>query len=173
MWFTAWAQKTSFLECISCCEGTTDAAGLSFSSALQNGLLPTGGSIWAQEARDTRDQRSHCHSTAPGPRHQAKHPLGHKDQKTTAHSLKKKKVHTHTHTRCDCLWNCAQLWAPVIFKSFFDLSSTKVVKQCVYNNGWNKVITYELTAFSKIMNLTYSEWSYCSCLDAQWWLWQL
>ncbi len=31
------------------------------------------------------------------PRHQAKHPLGHKDQKTTAHSLKKK-VHMNTHT---------------------------------------------------------------------------
>ncbi len=88
--------------------------------------------------------------------------------------VSKEKVHMNTHTHM--LWLPLELRSTLSscnFQVIFDLSSAKVVKQSVYNNGWNKVITYELTAFSKIMNLTYSEWSYCSCLDAQWWLWQL
>lgn len=52
------------------------------------------------ETPGIRLQCSHCHSTARGPRHQAKHPLSHQDQKTTAHTTQslKKSAHTHTHT---------------------------------------------------------------------------
>lgn len=127
-------------------------------------LLLTSGSIWAQEARDARDQTSvlslplYCPGPA-APGQTSAQPSGPENHST--YSIVSKRVHIHTHiyihTCCDCLWNCAQHWAPVIFKSFFDLSSAEVVKQSVYHNGWNKVITYELTAFSKIMNLTYSD----------------
>lgn len=50
------------------------------------------------ETPGIRLQRSYCYSTALGPRHQAKHPLSHQDQKTAAytpHNLWKDCTCTH------------------------------------------------------------------------------
>lgn len=125
-------------------------------------LLLTGRSIWAQEARDAKAQTSgislplDC-PAAPGQTSAQPSRPENRSIYSTQSPPQKKCTHTHTHTCYDCFWNCAQHRTPVIFKSFFDLSSAEVVKLSVYHNGWNKVITYELTAFSKIMNLTYSD----------------
>ncbi len=108
VWFTVWAQKTSFLEYISCCEGTAEAAGLSFSSTLLNG--PSFAHRWIdlstgsqrRQGSDfsalTATQLPRAHGTRPNIRSAIR-------SRKPQHTVSKKGAHAHTYTR--------MLWLPL------------------------------------------------------------
>ncbi len=131
------------LEYISCCEGTTEAAGLSFSSTLLNG--PSFAHRWIdlstgsqrRQGSDfsalTATQLPRAHGTRPNIRSAS-------GAETTATQSQKKGAHApHIHTHAVMPLELLSALSSCNFPShFFDLSSAKVGKAEHYNNGWNK-----------------------------------